>query len=184
MCAPSRVPLGNRHNARSVRRSSKSQLASLGLEIMASRPPQSRSDVNQLLDNGQLPFSDILRFFNNPINEEQAWSVCFQCAQCCLRDQCQENYQILFEHGLRSVCLNRDGEVRIRSPSGPKGSGKGPPGGMASMDYCQCLLLSCVYTVWSVTHCDVIMCLCRVLTDNHNVSTIVMVFVFGPSPFF
>jgi hypothetical protein len=66
--------------------------------------------------------------------------VCFQCAQCCLRDQCQENYQILFEHGLQSVCLNRDGEVRLRSPSGPKGSGKGPPGGMASQDHFPLLL--------------------------------------------
>lgn len=95
---------------------------------MASRSSNQRSDVNQFLETGQLPFSDILRFFNNPINEEQAWAVCYQCAQFYLREQSQEKYQDLFEHGLRSVCLNREGEVHIQS-GGPNGSGKGPPGG-------------------------------------------------------
>ena len=98
---------------------------------MASRSSHQRSDVNQFLESGLLPFSDILRFFNNPINEEQAWAVCYQCAQYYLREQSQEKYQDLYEHGLQSVCLNREGEVHIRS-GGPNGSGKGPPGG----NYC------------------------------------------------
>ncbi|XP_070203043.1 protein spire homolog 1-like [Littorina saxatilis] len=95
---------------------------------MASRSSQERSDVYQRLDNDGLPFSDVLRFFNNPINEEQAWAVCYQCAQFYLREHSQEGYQDLYEYGLQSVCLNREGEVRIRS-GGSNGSGKGPPGG-------------------------------------------------------
>ncbi|XP_076449610.1 protein spire homolog 1-like isoform X2 [Babylonia areolata] len=95
---------------------------------MAGRPSQHRSDGGQTSDDGLLSFSEILRYFNNPINEEQAWAVCYQCAQFNLREQSQEKHQDLYEYGLQSVCVNRDGEVHIRS-GGPNGSGKGPPGG-------------------------------------------------------
>ncbi|KAK7498092.1 hypothetical protein BaRGS_00010680 [Batillaria attramentaria] len=105
---------------------------------MASGSSARGSYMAQLLESDLLPFADILRFFNNPINEEQAWAVCYQCAQFYLREQSQEKYQQLFEYGIRSVCLNREGEVHIHIRSGgPNGSGKGPPGGEFLQDFVQ-----------------------------------------------
>ena len=43
-------------------------------------------DVNMTATESDLSLWDIIRFFNNPINKEQAWAVCFQCAQYYLRN--------------------------------------------------------------------------------------------------
>ena len=52
-------------------------------------------------------------FFNSPINEEQAWAVCFQCAQYYLRNPSHDQYQVLVEHGLQSMFLNTGCDVLI-----------------------------------------------------------------------
>lgn len=97
---------------------------------MASRSSPRRNETLQPLDSDLLPLSDVLRFFNNPINEEQAWAVCYQCAQYYLHEHCQEKYQQLYEHGIECMCINREGEVHIHVRFGdPNGSGKGPPVG-------------------------------------------------------
>ncbi|XP_041375454.1 protein spire homolog 1-like isoform X2 [Gigantopelta aegis] len=72
-----------------------------------------------------LSFTDINKVFNNPINEEQAWAVCYQCAQYYLTGQPQEKYQELFIYGSESLRLGKDGEVHINILC--NGSGKGPP---------------------------------------------------------
>ena len=75
-----------------------------------------------------LPFVDILKVFNNPINEEQAWAVCYQCAHFLSKNPSQEFYQVVFDSGINSIWLSRHGEVFLRkAPSEPNGSGKGPP---------------------------------------------------------
>lgn len=71
---------------------------------------------------------DILKVFNNPINEEQAWAVCYQCAHFLSKNPDQEFYQVVFDAGINSIWLSRHGEVFLRkAPSDPNGSGKGPP---------------------------------------------------------
>ncbi|KAK3787743.1 hypothetical protein RRG08_013231 [Elysia crispata] len=75
-----------------------------------------------------LPFVDILKVFNNPINEEQAWAVCYQCAHFLQRNSSQEFYQDVYESGIHSIWLSRHGDVLLRKgPPDPNGSGKGPP---------------------------------------------------------
>ncbi|XP_025114719.1 protein spire homolog 1-like isoform X14 [Pomacea canaliculata] len=97
---------------------------------MASGSSHRRVEVARIPDSDLLPLLDILKYFNNPINEEQAWAVCYQCAQFYLREQSQQKYQELYEYGLQCVCLDRDGEIQIRVRAGdPNGSGKGPPKG-------------------------------------------------------
>ena len=56
---------------------------------------------------------DIIRLSNNPINEERAWAVCFQCAQYYLREPSHDQYQVLVEYGLQSMFLNTGGDVLI-----------------------------------------------------------------------
>ena len=75
-----------------------------------------------------LPFVDILKVFNNPINEEQAWAVCYQCAHFLQRNPSQEFYQDVYDSGIHSIWVSRHGDVLLRKgPSDPNGSGKGPP---------------------------------------------------------
>ncbi|XP_059163551.1 protein spire homolog 1-like [Physella acuta] len=77
-----------------------------------------------------LPFVDILKVFNNPINEEQAWAVCYQCALFLSRNtpQQQEYFQDIYDSGIHSIWLSRHGDVFLRKgPTDPNGSGKGPP---------------------------------------------------------
>ncbi|GFN95309.1 spire-like protein 1 [Plakobranchus ocellatus] len=75
-----------------------------------------------------LPFVDILKVFNNPINEEQAWAVCYQCAHFLQRNPSQEFYQDVYDSGIHSIWLSRHGDVLLRKgPPDPNGSGKGPP---------------------------------------------------------
>ena len=75
-----------------------------------------------------LPFVDVLKVFNNPINEEQAWAVCHQCANFLFTNPNQEFYQVIFDSGINSIWLSRHGDVLLKKgPSDPNGSGKGPP---------------------------------------------------------
>lgn len=76
-----------------------------------------------------LPFVDILKVFNNPINEEQAWAVCYQCALFLSRNTSQQEYfQDIYDSGIHSIWLSRHGDVFLRKgPTDPNGSGKGPP---------------------------------------------------------
>jgi len=77
-----------------------------------------------------LSLKDILTVFNNPINEEQAWAVCHQCAQYFLNTQDKSRYQEFYKHGSRSVRLKYDGDIVIDicDKDNGLGSGKGPPG--------------------------------------------------------
>ena len=80
------------------------------------------------LDMELLPFEEILKVFNNPISEEQAWAVCYQCANFLSENPQQEFYQLLCDSGINSIWLSRHGEVFLKkAPSDPNGSGKGPP---------------------------------------------------------
>ena len=61
----------------------------------------------------------ILEAFNNPLNEEQAWAVCYQCARC-LQNQWQVSPAECFRFGgLPAVELGKDGTVvSIRGADG------------------------------------------------------------------
>ncbi|XP_071091664.1 protein spire homolog 1-like isoform X7 [Haliotis cracherodii] len=87
-----------------------------------------KSAMDKLIGSDHFSLSDLVKSFNNAINEEQAWAVCFQCAQFFLRGQPQEKYQDLYMFGSQALRLSKDGEVFIDCQSlTSKGSGKGPP---------------------------------------------------------
>ncbi len=87
-----------------------------------------KSTMDKLIGSDHFSLSDLVKSFNNAINEEQAWAVCFQCAQFFLRGQPQEKYQDLYMFGSQALRLSKDGEVFIDCQSlTSKGSGKGPP---------------------------------------------------------
>lgn len=76
---------------------------------------------------------DILLAFNNPVNEEQAWSVCYQCGQYFQNLDgeyldCRLKYHELYKYGKRALKFSNDGSVFIEYSEISRGTGKGPPG--------------------------------------------------------
>ncbi|ESO94992.1 hypothetical protein LOTGIDRAFT_117664 [Lottia gigantea] len=63
----------------------------------------------------QLSLYDILKVFNNPINEEQAWAICHQCVQYFNVKQPQEKLQEFFLYGIQALRLKKDGEIYVDS---------------------------------------------------------------------
>uniref|UniRef100_A0A3B3RQ85 Spire-type actin nucleation factor 2 n=1 Tax=Paramormyrops kingsleyae TaxID=1676925 RepID=A0A3B3RQ85_9TELE len=86
--------------------------------------PQDRPEVRDLSDPRELSLEEVLKSYEQPINEEQAWAVCYQC--------CSRLSKPLSAAGFRgparvkdpsSILLHRDGTVSLRvDPS----HGKGP----------------------------------------------------------
>ena len=74
-----------------------------------------------------LSLEEILVSFNNPINEEQAWAVCHQCAQYFVSKNSQCKFRELYVRGRRAVRVKKDGEIFIEYAEISRGSGKGPP---------------------------------------------------------
>ncbi|XP_062607623.1 protein spire homolog 1-like isoform X2 [Saccostrea cucullata] len=77
------------------------------------------------LSEDPLTLEEILTVFNNPINEEQAWAVCHQCANYFSLDTARRTFRELYTHGIRSVRIKKDGDVIIDStevvlPKGPQ----------------------------------------------------------------
>lgn len=108
-----------------------------------------------------LPFVDILKVFNNPINEEQAWAVCYQCAHFLFGNQ-NHNYQIMFDYGIHSIWLSRHGDVLLRKgPADPNGSGKGPPQRKIfdlSSDFCSNIFINSVMFEIQIFEFSILLC--------------------------
>ncbi|XP_056002691.1 serine/arginine repetitive matrix protein 1-like isoform X2 [Ostrea edulis] len=73
-------------------------------------PPDSRN-----ISDDPLSLEEILTVFNNPINEEQAWAVCHQCANYFLLETARRTFRDLYTHGIRSVRIKKDGDVVIEA---------------------------------------------------------------------
>ena len=87
------------------------------------------TSVDGLLNSSEDYFSlqDILHAFNNSINEEQAWAVCYQCAQYFITNSSQDKFREIYYYGAVAIRLGKDGEIRIDTTTYNQGSGKGPP---------------------------------------------------------
>ena len=79
---------------------------------------------------------EVLCSFNNSINEEQAWAVCYQCANYFVQNSTQECFRDIYYYGLNAVKISKDGDLRIDSNFN-QGSGKGPP---SSGEYLYCFI--------------------------------------------
>ncbi|KAL4234388.1 actin binding [Mactra antiquata] len=69
---------------------------------------------------------DVLYSFNNSINEEQAWAVCYQCVQFFVQNPTQDNYRDLYYYGIIAIQLSKEGDVKVEVNFN-QGTGKGPP---------------------------------------------------------
>ncbi|XP_023682915.1 protein spire homolog 2 isoform X2 [Paramormyrops kingsleyae] len=88
--------------------------------------PQDRPEVRDLSDPRELSLEEVLKSYEQPINEEQAWAVCYQC--------CSRLSKPLSAAGFRgparvkdpsSILLHRDGTVSLRVD--PSHDGSKPP---------------------------------------------------------
>lgn len=69
---------------------------------------------------------DVLYSFNNSINEEQAWAVCYQCAIYFVQNSTQECFRDIYYYGVNAIRISKDGDLRI-DVNFSQGTGKGPP---------------------------------------------------------
>ncbi|XP_029446817.1 protein spire homolog 1 [Rhinatrema bivittatum] len=67
-----------------------------------------------------LSLEEVLRLYNQPINEEQAWAVCYQCCGALSARRCRRGGRLV---GAADICIQRDGSVSTGVPAvGKSGS--------------------------------------------------------------
>lgn len=93
-------------------------------EMLNSSAESSSGDVNMETDDGAAAVSleEILKLYNQPINEEQAWAVCYQCCRTLAQIQRRKSlksagasaidYPRRIE-GAGDVMIWRDGTVKL-----------------------------------------------------------------------
>lgn len=94
----------------------------LSVENMA----QKREEVSSNSSEEYISLQDVLYSFNNSISEEQAWAVCYQCAQYFEHNSSQDSYRDLYYYGITAIRLSKEGDVKI-DVNFNQGTGKGPP---------------------------------------------------------
>ncbi|XP_063779497.1 protein spire homolog 1 isoform X2 [Pseudophryne corroboree] len=70
-------------------------------------------------DGRSLSLEEILDLYNQPINEEQAWAVCYQCCASMRAGESGQRHRIA---GASEIRIRRDGAVSISQSCGPGGS--------------------------------------------------------------
>ena len=73
-----------------------------------------------------ISLQDVLHSFNNSVGEEQAWAVCFQCAQYLLFNDSKDVYRDIYYYGTTAIRLSKHGDVKIYVNFG-RDTGKGSP---------------------------------------------------------
>lgn len=93
-------------------------------EMLNSSAESSSGDVNMETDDraAAVSLEEILKLYNQPINEEQAWAVCYQCCRTLAQIQRRKNlksadasaidYPRRIE-GAGDVMIWRDGTVKL-----------------------------------------------------------------------
>ena len=67
----------------------------------------------QSISRDIISLKDILTVFNNPLNEEQAWAVCHQCAKHLLNNTEKFKLRLFYKNGNKALLLCKDGEVLV-----------------------------------------------------------------------
>ncbi|XP_067854123.1 protein spire homolog 2 [Heptranchias perlo] len=76
-------------------------------------PQQQVAGYGDVLEPQVLSLDEILRAYEQPINEEQAWAVCYQCCRSLHRDWPQEQVRIGRVRELATILLHQDGTVSL-----------------------------------------------------------------------
>ena len=83
--------------------------------------PTDRADGRDLAEPRELSLEEVLKSYEQPINEEQAWAVCYQCCSA-LRVPRPTAWRVCLVKDPSSILLHRDGTVSLRP--GPLGNGR------------------------------------------------------------
>ncbi|XP_069757965.1 protein spire homolog 2 isoform X2 [Narcine bancroftii] len=76
-------------------------------------PEQQVAGSGEVLEPQVLSLDEILRAYEQPINEEQAWAVCYQCCRSLHRDWSREQVRVGRVRELAAIRLHRDGTVSL-----------------------------------------------------------------------
>ncbi|XP_051884727.1 protein spire homolog 2 isoform X2 [Pristis pectinata] len=76
-------------------------------------PEQQVAGSGDVLEPQVLSLDEILRAYEQPINEEQAWAVCYQCCRSLHRDWPREQVRVGRVRELAAILLHRDGAVSL-----------------------------------------------------------------------
>lgn len=93
-------------------------------EALNSSAESSSGDINMETDDGAAAVSleEILKLYNQPINEEQAWAVCYQCCRTLAQIQRRKSLKSAGAsaidcprriEGAGDVMIWRDGTVKL-----------------------------------------------------------------------
>ncbi|XP_078400572.1 protein spire homolog 2 isoform X1 [Cetorhinus maximus] len=77
------------------------------------QPQQQVTGSGDALEPQILSLDEVLRAYEQPINEEQAWAVCYQCCRSLHRDWPREQVRIGRVRELAAILLHRDGTVSL-----------------------------------------------------------------------
>lgn len=76
--------------------------------------PTDRVESRDLSEPRELSLEEVLKSYEQPINEEQAWAVCYQCCSG-LRVPRPPTAGVIPVKGPSSILLRRDGTVALRT---------------------------------------------------------------------
>ncbi|CAN2389409.1 actin nucleation factor 2 [Pristimantis euphronides] len=85
---------------------------------------------------GELSLEEVLKSYEQPINEEQAWAVCYQCARGLAEGALAPRTRI---RDPASLLLHRDGTVTVVPESTPDPTGSVPLSSLTETQMVQCL---------------------------------------------
>ncbi|KAK3910626.1 Protein spire-like protein 1 [Frankliniella fusca] len=66
-------------------------------------------------ENGCVSLLDILNSFNAPINEEHAWALCFQCAQCFKSAAASDKNKCVLVDSVDQVFVSKEGTIHPKT---------------------------------------------------------------------
>lgn len=119
-----------------------------------------RGAMSSATDPGEgcLSLEDILRLYSQPINEEQAWAVCYQCCRTLAREQRGRRRSSAAATGASSAALPRrisgPGDVRIQKDGSVRVDHQGSEGkGLFEKDSSQACMHGGHFQSWSMRCC-------------------------------
>lgn len=78
--------------------------------------PTDRGESRDLVEPRELSLEEVLKSYEQPVNEEQAWAVCYQCCSG-LRVPRPPTARVSRVKDPSSILLHRDGTVSLRQQS-------------------------------------------------------------------
>ena len=93
---------------------------------------ETKDDSSVLTDNEQeiTSLQEILDAFGAPLNEEQAWALCYQCGKYVTENKSRKYFG---DYGASGVLLAKDGTVYLSTPQPADHTGTRRPLGRAGL---------------------------------------------------